>query len=98
MIENNNYTPEQEAIEEHFFKSNEIKVGSRWIGSSGIIVTVEKVLSYPASDHEENHHYYIVYSWNENGEKKTHKKELFAFQVRYGPIIECESANPKILE
>ena len=76
------------AVVGHFFKPQEIKVGSRWIGSTGNIVTVEKVRSYPASDHEENHWYEVFYSWEENGVKKTHNKDQFSFQCRYYLILE----------
>jgi len=76
------------AVVRHFFKPKEIKPNSRWIGVSGGIVTVEQVKCYPASDHEDEHWYEVYYSWEENGEKRTHHKESFAFQCRYFLILE----------
>lgn len=68
----------------HFFKAYEIEVGSRWISSSGGIVTVESINSYGIP----NPWYEVVYSWEENGEKKTHDKDVFSFQCRYCLIVE----------
>lgn len=68
----------------HLFEWNEIEVGSKWTGG----VTVDRISSYPASDHEDEHHYYVHYSWDENGERKNHKKDLFSFQVRHSLIVE----------
>jgi hypothetical protein len=68
----------------HFFKAHEIQVGSRWIGASGCIVTVEGIDSYGSTDPW----YEVVYSWYENEEKKTHDKDVFAFQCRYCLIVE----------
>ena len=74
------------AVVRHFFKPHEIKVGSRWCAASGSnhIVTVEGINQYGSTDpwHE------VVYSWEENGVKKTHDKDQFAFQCRYCLIIE----------
>jgi hypothetical protein len=67
----------------HFFKAHQIQVGSRWIGASGCIVTVEGIDSYGST----NPWYEVVYSWYENGEKKTHDKDVFAFQCRYCLIV-----------
>ena len=50
-----------------FFKPHEIQVGSRWIGSSGGIVTVEGFNSYGVTDSWIE----VVYSWDENGVKRT---------------------------
>lgn len=76
----------RKAVVRHFFKTHEIQVGSRWAradGSKGY-VTVERFNSYGDTDpwHE------VVYSWEENGVKKTWQKETFAFQCRYCLIIE----------
>lgn len=72
----------------HIFKGTEIPVGSKWMSSSGSIVTVEKVVGYPASDHEDHNWYDVHYSWMENGEKKVHNKDYFSFQCRYCLIVE----------
>jgi hypothetical protein len=72
------------AVVRHFFKPHEIQVGSRWIGSSGSIVVVEGINQYGSTDPW----YEVVYSWEENGVKKTHDKDQFAFQCRYCLIIE----------
>jgi hypothetical protein len=71
-------------IVRHFFKAHEIQVGSRWIGSSGGIVTVEGFNSYGSTDPWIE----VVYSWQLNGEKFTHEKDAFAFQCRYCLIVE----------
>lgn len=71
-------------VVEHFFKHDEIPVGSRWISSSGNIVTVEGLNAYGSLDS----YYEVVYSWEENGEKKTHEKDVFSFQCRYCLIQE----------
>lgn len=68
----------------HFFKAHEIEVGSRWISSSGGIVTVEGLNSYGSTDPL----FEVVYSWEENGEKKTHDKDVFSFQCRYCLIVD----------
>jgi hypothetical protein len=70
------------AVVRHFFKPHEIQVGSRWAradGSKGY-VTVESFIPDPW--------YEIVYSWELNGEKYTHKKDAFSFQCRYCLIVE----------
>jgi hypothetical protein len=72
------------AVVGYFFKESEIEVGSRWISVSGSIVTVEGINQYGSLDP----FYEVVYSWNEKGEKKTHQKEVFAFQCRYFLIVE----------
>jgi hypothetical protein len=74
----------RKAIVRHIFKAHEIQVGSRWIGVSGVIVTVEGINSYGST----NPWYEVVYSWEENGEKKTHDKDVFSFQCRYCLIVE----------
>ena len=73
-----------QAVVGHFFKESEIEVGSRWISVSGGIVTVDGINQYGSLDPS----YDVVYSWVENGEKKTHQKEVFAFQCRYFLIVE----------
>ena len=72
------------AVVRHFFKPHEIKIGSRWIGSSGSIVVVEGINQYGSTDPW----YEVMYSWEENGVKKTCQKEMFGFQCRYYLIIE----------
>lgn len=67
----------------HFFKPDEIEVGSRWMGSSGGIVTVEGLNQYGSTDPWTE----VVYSWMENGEKRTHEKDCFSFQCRYCLIV-----------
>lgn len=71
-------------IVRHFFKAHEIQVDSRWIGVCGHIVTVEGINSYGS----ESPWYEIVYSWEENGVKQTHDKDLFSFQCRYCLIVQ----------
>ena len=74
------------AVVRHFFKAHEIQVGSRWAradGSKGY-VTVEGFNSYGST----GPWYEVVYSWEENGVKKTWQKETFAFQCRYCLIVE----------
>ncbi len=68
----------------HIFKGDEIQVGSRWIGASGGIVTVEGLNTYGST----TPWYEVVYSWYENGEKITHEKDAFSFQCRYCLIVE----------
>jgi hypothetical protein len=68
----------------HFFKAHEIQIGSRWIGASGSIVTVEGLNTYGSIDPWIE----VVYSWEENGVKKTHDKGVFSFQCRYCLIVE----------
>lgn len=72
----------------HIFPGQSIKEGSRWISSGNNVVTVDKVVSYPASDHEDKHWYVVHYSWEENGERRTHHKDAFSFQCRYCLITE----------
>jgi hypothetical protein len=74
------------AVVRHFFKAHEIKVGSRWCAASGSnhIVIVEGINQYGSIDPW----YEVVYSWEENGMKKTHDKDVFAFQCRYCLILE----------
>jgi hypothetical protein len=74
----------RKAVVRHFFEPHEIQVGSRWIGSSGSIVVVEGINQYGSTDPW----YEVMYSWEENGVKKTWQKETFAFQCRYCLIIE----------
>lgn len=71
------------AVVRHIFKAHEIQVGSRWIGSSGGIVTVEGFNSYGDTDPWIE----VVYSWDENGVKRTNDKDVFSFQCRYCLII-----------
>lgn len=72
------------AVVRHFFKAHEIQVGSRWIGSSGGIVTVEGLNTYGSTDPWIE----VVYSWEKDGEKFTHEKDAFSFQCRYCLIVE----------
>jgi hypothetical protein len=74
----------RKAIVRHFFKAHEIQVGSRWIGSSGGIVTIEGFNTYGSTDPWIE----VVYSWEKDGEKFTHEKDAFAFQCRYCLIVE----------
>jgi hypothetical protein len=68
----------------HIFKGEEIQVGSRWIGASGGIVTVEGLNSYGSTDPWIE----VAYSWELNGEKFTHEKDVFIFQSKYCLILE----------
>ena len=74
------------AVVRHFFKPHEIQVGSRWAradGSKGY-VTVEGLNSYGDTDPWIE----VVYSWELNGEKFTHEKDVFIFQSKYCLIVE----------
>ncbi len=76
----------RKAIVRHFFKAHEIQVGSRWAradGSKGY-VTIEGFNTYGNIDPWTE----VVYSWELNGEKYTHKKDAFSFQCRYCLIVE----------
>jgi hypothetical protein len=66
------------------YKANEIQIGSRWIGVSGGIVTVEGLNTYGSIDPWVK----VVYSWEEKGQKVTHEKDIFSFQVRYSLIVD----------
>ena len=68
----------------HFFNADEIQVGSRWIGSGGGIVTVEGLNTYGSIGPWIE----VQYSWYEKGEKRTHEKDVFAFQCRYCLIVD----------
>jgi hypothetical protein len=61
----------------YIFPNSEIKVGQRWQGGSGKIVTIEK-----------NEKDKIYYSWMEKGAKVFHDKSTFAFQCRYFLILD----------
>lgn len=69
------------AVVGHFFEASEIEIGSRWIGSSGNIVTVADLIKY-------NDWYKVVYTWVENVEELLNEKDLFSFQCRYFLIVE----------
>jgi hypothetical protein len=68
----------------HIFPGQSIQAGSRWISSGNSIVTVDKVVSYPTIH---NNQYHVHYSWEENGERRTHDKDAFSFQCRYCLIV-----------
>lgn len=84
-----NYETEEikghKAVVDHFFKESEIEAGSRWISVCGYIVTVEGINQYGSGI---DPLYEVVYSWEENGEKKTHQKDVFSFQCCYFLIVE----------
>lgn len=63
-------------IVQHFFKKVDIEVGSRWISTGKVIVTVTQV------DFERNELTYVDYLGNER------KKDIFCFQSRYCLILE----------
>lgn len=75
---------------DHIYKHDEIKVGQRWQGSSGNVVTVEKVKSILEHDEDgEVIDHVIHYYWYDSmGKKVTHNKLAFAFQCRYCLIID----------
>ena len=76
------------AVVRHFFKAHEIQVGSRWAradGSKGY-VTVEGLNTYGSNPTDP--WIEVVYSWEKDGEKFTHEKDVFAFQCRYCLIVE----------
>ena len=73
----------------HFFKPHEIRVGSCWfpVLAKDVpkgCVTVEGLNSYGSTDPW----YEVVYSWEENGVRKTDEKDLLYFQARYSLIVE----------
>jgi hypothetical protein len=74
------------AIIRHIFKAEELKVGSRWIGAGGgkTVVTIECLNQYGSIDPWTE----VVYSWELNGEKFTHEKDVFIFQSKYCLILE----------
>jgi len=81
----------RKAVVRHFFKPHEIQVciqvGSCWAfadGSKGY-VTVEGFNYYGSTN---PYDWDVVYSWEENGVKKTWQKEVFIFQTKYCLIIE----------
>lgn len=63
-----------------------IQPGQKWQAAGGSVVTVEKIR--PISFIWENNviDYAVVYSWDDNGQKKSHEKLLYAFQCRYVQI------------
>ena len=75
------------AIVRHIFNREELKVGSRWIGSSGGIVTIDDIKIYPKMDSPKDW-YEVYYSWDEGEEKRIHHKDHFSFQCRYCLIVE----------
>jgi hypothetical protein len=76
------------AIVGHFFKPHEIQPRTRWIGSGGCIVTVEKVKCRHLQDNKNTPWYEVFYSWVENDVEKMHVKDQFSFQCRYFLIVE----------
>lgn len=70
----------------NMFKAHEIKVGSRWAQADGskCYVTVEGINQYGSLDPS----YEVVYSCEENGEKKIYTKDIFSFQCRYCLILD----------
>ncbi|QGT54453.1 hypothetical protein b3_0210 [Synechococcus phage B3] len=71
------------------YSADEILVGSRWIGVSGDIVTVEGLNSYGSLDPWIT----VVYSWQEKGQTVTHEKDVFSFQVRYSLIVDSPTLS-----
>jgi hypothetical protein len=63
----------------HIYPVNEIVLGSKWMGSSGGIVTVIKI---------ENDQ--VTYTWREGEDQKKvrHDKDSFSFQCRYCLIVD----------
>ena len=63
----------------HIYPVSEIKLGSRWAGSSGHEVTVIKI---------END--WVTYVWREGEDqhKVRHEKDSFSFQCRYCLIVD----------
>lgn len=81
------------AIVRHIFKREELKVGQKWIGGSGNVVTIEDIKVYPSKHENDKPFYDIYYSWYENGVKKTHDKDHFAFQCRYCLIVDEDTPD-----
>ena len=77
-------------IVRHIFNREELKVSTRWVPADGanLVVTIDEIKIYPASDHEEKHWYQIYYSGELNGEKYSHNKDYFNFQCKYCMIWE----------
>lgn len=72
-------------VAKKIFDVSEIQIGSQWTASDGSdhVVTIEGINTYGTFDPW----FELIYSWEENGEKKTHKKDVFAFQSRYCLIL-----------
>ena len=62
---------------EYIFNEQDLIPGTRWINSSGSIVTIESM------DQD-----WVVYSWDQYGSKQTNTKDWFSFQCRYCLILE----------
>ena len=75
------------AVVHHWFKGEELKIGSRWISSSGYIVSLDKIEVRDVSS-SSSPWYIVHYSWEENDKIITHDKDLFSFQSRYYLLIE----------
>ena len=56
----------------------DIKPGQVWQGSSGATVTVHSVDHFAGM---------VTYGWVEQGEPRTHKKDVFSFQCRYCLVV-----------
>lgn len=63
---------------EHFFKAHEIEAGQRWAPADGSNREV-KIVSVDGDC--------VKYEWEEQGQRKTHEKTLFAFQCRYCKVL-----------
>lgn len=61
----------------HILPAQKIKSGQQWMGSSGLIVTVNCVDEFG----------WVHYNWIENGELVEHQKDSFSFQCRYSVIV-----------
>jgi len=79
----------------HFFEPYEIQVGSCWFPNLAKdapkgYVTVEGFNSYEGLNPygSTDPWYEVVYSWEENGVRKTDEKDLHYFQSRYSLIVE----------
>lgn len=62
----------------HIFKTDEIKKGQRWAPADGSNREV-KIVRVDGS--------WVKYEWEEQGQRKTHEKEAFAFQCRYCKVV-----------
>jgi len=66
----------------HIYDVRELMIGSRWMSSSGSIVTI--------TDIDTKGDGWITYEWQERGETRRHEKMSFAFQCRYCLIVDSE--------
>jgi len=74
---------------QHIFPGTEIKIGSRWQGSSGSVVEVVDIKRWDWTFQGKTQlDYDVYYKWLEGGIEKVNYKDSFNFQCRYCLIVE----------